>query len=337
MTRRPENDPVRLAEGVAAGERRATARAISLVEDGHPDRAEIVRRLYPRAKASYLVGVTGPPGAGKSTLVDRLAGHDRRAGEKVGVICVDPTSPFTGGALLGDRIRMEDLATDPGVFIRSMATRGSRGGLARAAGEAAVVLGATSPRVYLETVGVGQIELDVAETADTVLVVLVPESGDGIQAMKAGLMEIGDIFVVNKADREGAEGLRVELVSTLRLRPDRSWDPPVLMTVGSRDEGTVELAAALADHRRWLAESGEGERRRRRRARAYVTELVRATLVGHLWEIDGLERMLAESVEGIVEGSIDPVAAAEEIVAASGLLDRTDTREGNTDGAQTAR
>jgi LAO/AO transport system kinase len=324
-------DPAALAEAVLAGDRRAAAQAISLIEDGYPGRAELVSRLYPRARSSYLVGITGPPGAGKSTLVDRLAGGDRRRGEQVGVVCVDPSSPFTGGALLGDRIRMEDLATDPGVFIRSMATRGSRGGLARAAGEAAVVLGASSPRVYLETVGVGQIELDVAETADTVVVVLVPESGDGIQTMKAGLMEIGDLFVVNKADRPGAEGMQVELESALRLRRDRSWQPPVLRTVASRDEGTGALAEALEGHRNWLAVRGEGERRRRRRARAYVKGLVYETLREHLWETAGLLERLEGRIEEIVEGRADPVAVADEIVAASGMVRVTEPGKGTSD------
>jgi LAO/AO transport system kinase len=331
MTPSTDPDPVALAEAVLAGDRRAAARAISLIEDGHPGRIELIRRLFPRARGSYLVGITGPPGAGKSTLVDRLAAADRRRGETVGVVCVDPTSPFTGGALLGDRIRMEDLATDPGVFIRSMATRGSRGGLARAAGEAALVLGACSPRVYLETVGVGQIELDVAETADTVVVVLVPESGDGIQTMKAGLMEIGDLFVVNKADRPGAEGLQVELASTLRMRGEHAWKPPVLATVASRDEGTEALAEALESHRTWLTSSGEGERRRRRRARAYVKGLVYETLREHLWETAGLLEHLESRIEDIVEGRADPVVVAGEIVTASGMARAAGAGKGTSD------
>jgi LAO/AO transport system kinase len=311
-----------LIEGVLRGEWRATARAISIVEDSRPGRVELLARLYPAGRNGRVCGITGPSGAGKSTLVDRLASHYRAEDERVGILCVDPTSPFSGGALLGDRIRMNEIVLDPGVFIRSMATRGSRGGLGKAAREVISIVEATgTSQVLVETVGVGQIELDIAETADTVVVVLVPESGDGIQAMKAGLMEIGDVFVVNKADRDGAEGLRVEIESVLALRTDREWSPPVLTTIASEGSGIVELAHAIHAHRSWLETSGEGEQRRRQRIMSYVKEIVQDALAAGLWEEGGYRRKLEESLPSILAGDRDPFSVAEDILAASGMLE----------------
>jgi len=311
-----------LIAGVLDGEWRATARAISIIENSEPGRVEILSRLYPSRRSGRVCGITGPSGAGKSTLVDRLASHYRGADERVGILCVDPTSPFSGGALLGDRIRMNEIVLDPGVFIRSMATRGSRGGLGRAAREVISVVEATgTEQVLVETVGVGQVELDIAEAADTVVVVLVPESGDGIQAMKAGLMEIGDIFVVNKADRDGAEGLRIEIESVLGLRTGREWRPPVLTTIASEGRGITELADAILSHREWLEVSGEGERRRRSRIMSYVKEIVQDALAASLWEEGGYRRKLEEHLPGILEGRRDPFSVAEDILAASGMLE----------------
>ena len=315
--------PEGLIRGVLEGDRRALARAISIVEDQLPHRARVLKELYPAGHRAPICGITGPPGAGKSTLVERLARTELASDPdlRVGVVAVDPTSPFTGGALLGDRIRMPELAVHPRAFIRSMATRGSRGGLARAAREVALILGAAgSHRVLLETVGVGQVELDVAEAADTTVVVLVPESGDGIQAMKAGLMEIGDVFVINKADREGAEGLRVEVEQVLHMRSPQGWSPPVLKTVANTGEGTDEVSEAVAAHRAWLTESGEGEARRRHRAAVYVKEIVEGALASHLWEQGSYQQHLERRMADILAGEVDPFAVAEEILSASGLL-----------------
>ena len=237
-----------LAERVLAGDPRAMARAISLIEDENPATPALIRAIFRRTGRAYLVGVTGPPGAGKSTLVDRLTSELRRLGQTVGVIAVDPTSPFTGGAVLGDRLRMQTHAEDHAVFIRSMATRGHLGGLARATGDAALVLDAAGKEVILiETVGVGQDEVDIIRTADISIVTLVPGAGDDVQALKAGIMEIADIFVVNKADREGADRVVTEVEANLALRAygPGEWRPPILKTIATTGAGVAELVAAI--------------------------------------------------------------------------------------------
>lgn len=255
-----------LADRLVTGDPRAIARAISLIEDEAPESAGLVRRIFPQTGRAYLVGVTGPPGAGKSTLVDRLTADLRAAGRTVGVIAVDPTSPFSGGAILGDRVRMQAHAGDSGVFIRSMATRGHLGGLARATGDAALVLDAAGKDVVLiETVGVGQAEVDIVRTADVSILTVVPGTGDEVQALKAGVMEIADIFVVNKADREGADRMAASIEAVLSLQtfePD-AWRPPIVRTEATTGRGVAELLAAIECFRAHTA-ARQGERRRER-------------------------------------------------------------------------
>src|SRR5579864_8638728 len=239
------------ASQICAGDVRAIARAITAIEDHDPRAEDLLKQIFPFTGYAHVVGVTGAPGTGKSTLVNRLAAHYRRADEKVGIIAVDPTSPYTGGAILGDRIRMQGHAGDAGIFIRSMATRGSLGGLARATGDVALILDAAGKRhVLIETVGVGQDEVDIVRLADCTLVLLVPGMGDDIQNMKAGLMEIADIFVLNKSDRDGVDRLESELEAMLQLVPERNgWKPAIVRTVAAENEGVAELAAAIARYR----------------------------------------------------------------------------------------
>ena len=278
MTRRPA--PA-LLERALHGDRAALARAISVVENESDGAAAILDASFRKTGQAFRIGITGPPGAGKSTLVARLAKEYRKRGESVAVVAVDPTSPFTGGALLGDRVRMAELAGDPKVFIRSMATRGGMGGLAVHTAQVCDVLDAAGfGRILIETVGVGQSELEVAQTADSTVVVLVPESGDTVQAMKAGLMEIGDLFVINKADREGAERAAFAIRTALELRTTSSeWTAPVLLTVASRGEGLGDLVDGLQEHYEHLAQRGGLERRRRRRLEQRLHDLVG----DHLW------------------------------------------------------
>jgi LAO/AO transport system kinase len=275
-------DPVasELIRGMLAGERVPLARVISWVENEHAAATEVLDECFGRSGRAYRVGVTGPPGAGKSTLVTRITQEYRRRGETVAIVAVDPTSPFSGGALLGDRVRMNELSGDPGVFIRSMATRGSMGGLAVHTAQVCDVLDAAGfARILIETVGVGQSELEVAQTADTTAVVLVPESGDAVQAMKAGLMEIADVFAVNKADRDGAERAVFAIRSALELRaPTSEWRIPVERTIASQGHGVGTLVDRFEEHLVFLRETGTLERRRRQRLEQRLTELVRERL-----------------------------------------------------------
>jgi LAO/AO transport system kinase len=291
-----------LADRVRAGDTRAMARAISLIEDDAAAAAALMRDLFPHTGRAYLVGVTGPPGAGKSTLVDRLTAETRQAGETVGVVAVDPTSPFTGGAILGDRLRMQAHAQDPEVFIRSMATRGQLGGLARATSDVATVLDAAGKSlVIIETVGVGQDEVDIVRTADVSVVILVPGTGDDVQALKAGIMEIADIFVVNKADRDGADRLTAAIDSNLALQTYTAgeWRPPIVKTEATTGRGVPELWSAIGRFRQHSA----GTRARRLRARH---EFRLRELLTHRF-LDHVERRVL--APGEFEALLDRIAA----------------------------
>ncbi|QQC91446.1 methylmalonyl Co-A mutase-associated GTPase MeaB [Streptomyces alfalfae] len=296
---------------------RAVARLISLVEGASPQLREVMAALAPLAGNAYVVGLTGSPGVGKSTSTSALVSAYRRAGKRVGVLAVDPSSPFSGGALLGDRVRMSEHASDPGVYIRSMATRGHLGGLAWAAPQAVRVLDAAGCDVVLvETVGVGQSEVDIASQADTSVVLLAPGMGDGIQAAKAGILEIGDVYVVNKADRDGADATARELNHMLGLGESRGagdWRPPIVKTVAARGEGIDEVVEALEKHRAWMEERGVLTERRTARAAREVETIAVTALRERIGSLHG-DRRLSALAERIVAGELDPYAAADELV-----------------------
>lgn len=311
------------AEQVRAGDVRAMSRAITAIENHHPEAEELLRLLFPYTGRAYLTGITGAPGTGKSTLADRLAAHYRKQQEQVGVIAVDPTSPYSGGAILGDRIRMQGHAGDSGMFIRSMATRGFLGGLARATAEVALLLDAAGKlQVLIETVGVGQDEIDIVRLADCVLVVMVPGLGDDIQGMKAGLMEIGDIFVLNKADRQGADRLEQELHAMLSMvMPRDGWHPPVVRTVATENKGIDTLAGMIGKFQKHFEATGKRQRKHIEHWKKRLLELLESRLLEKvLGGADG-QRLLEELASEVAQRKKDPFAAVKEILARSSLAD----------------
>jgi len=305
-----------LVGAARSGDARSLARLVSLVENGSPELRPVMRAVAPHTGNARVIGLTGSPGVGKSTVTDQLVRAYRAAGLRVSVLAVDPTSPFSGGALLGDRVRMQDHATDSGVFIRSMASRGHLGGLSWSAPQALHILDAAGFDVIcVETVGVGQAEVEVAGLADTTLVVLAPGLGDSIQTAKAGILEIADVFVVNKSDRPGANDVSRDLRSMLAMAPDRrGWRPPIVLTAASAGTGVDELVARVAEHWEWLGESGVLRERRVARAREEVSAIAVADIRRRLGGLPG-ESRLDELAELVATGKLDPYSAADDLLA----------------------
>jgi LAO/AO transport system kinase len=298
------------------GNIRDIARAITTVENGGAEATGLMKAVFPRTGNAEIIGITGSPGAGKSSLVDKLALHYKNKGERVGIVCVDPSSPFSGGAILGDRIRMATLGTDPNIFIRSMATRGQLGGLSRATVDTVAILDAAGfDKVIVETVGVGQDEVEIVKTADVSVVVLVPGMGDDIQAIKAGIMEIGDVFVINKADREGVLRTQKELEALLSLahRPDM-WHPPIIKTIATESKGVEDLSAAISSYLDFQSSETRTNERRQAIARWRLTELLRERLLSDLLSKNGTRDRLAKLSVDVAEKRIDPYSAVEELV-----------------------
>ncbi|MEQ1763920.1 MAG: methylmalonyl Co-A mutase-associated GTPase MeaB [Pyrinomonadaceae bacterium] len=307
-------------EQLFAGDTRTVARAITKVENGTAGAAELMKAVFPRTGNATVIGITGAPGAGKSSLVDKLALHYKDKGERIGIVCIDPSSPFSGGAILGDRIRMATLGLDKNVFIRSMATRGNLGGLSRATVDAVAVLDAAGfDKVIVETVGVGQDEVEIVKTADVSVVVLVPGMGDDIQAIKAGIMEIGDVFVINKADREGVLRTQKELESLLSLahRPDM-WNPPIVRTVATENKGIEDLATAIESYSGYQSEAAAGTLERRTSiARWRLTELLQEALLVRLLTRNGSREEIDRLARQIAEKQIDPYSAVDKLLKAA--------------------
>ncbi len=296
------------------GDPRSIARLISIVESDSPYAEKIMKAIYPRSGKAHFIGITGSPGAGKSTLVDKIIRELKLQGKSVGVVAVDPSSPFTGGAILGDRLRMQSHALDPDVFIRSMGSRGSLGGLSHATYEAALILDACGKDVVLiETVGVGQSEVDIVKIADTVALVLVPGMGDDIQIMKAGIMEIADVFVVNKADRDGADKMAREVNVMLDLLGERAWRPPVYKTVAEKGEGVAEAVAAFSDHQKYLQKTEEGRKRKWQRLEREVEEILRRE-ISRIVERSWNETKSVDLLNGLAERRIDPYTVAGDLL-----------------------
>lgn len=305
-----------LVEKVCKNERRKVARAISIVEDYNSEASELLKLIHSHVGKAYRIGITGPPGAGKSTIANQLTKLFRADGKKIGIIAVDPTSPFTGGALLGDRIRMNEIGNDENVFIRSMATRGSLGGLSKKAIDAADILDAAGyDFIILETVGVGQSELDIVQAADTTLVVLVPESGDSVQAMKAGLMEIADFFVLNKSDRPGADQAVASLQTTLMMRDhdENSWMPGIIKTIASENKGLQDVLNEIERHKNFLQTKNLFLYKREKQAKNRIKEIVESKIREELWSESG-EKSLNSTLEKVILGNLSPYHIAEEII-----------------------
>jgi LAO/AO transport system kinase len=320
-----------LAEGVRTGDTRALARAISLVENGDPLAYDLVRDIYPETGRTYAVGITGPPGVGKSSLISTLIGHIREQDRTVGVISVDPSSPFTQGALLGDRIRLSDHFLDPGVFIRSMGTRGHLGGLAETTLQALLILDAAGKElVFLETVGAGQSEVEVIGIADTVVLVLMPGSGDSVQALKAGIMEIPDVIAINKMDHPAAKTMLNEVRSILSLDRESSWKPPIVLTEATRGENVPELWAKIEEHRAYLESDGRLEERRRKNLAGEVFAVASGRAKAHLQQAVANDPELGRLLDEVQRRELDPLTAVKEIMEKVFKLgdtaDRTDTR-----------
>jgi LAO/AO transport system kinase len=307
-----------ISKDILSGDRRSLARALSIVEDGGPEASWLVRKLFPYSGKAHLIGVTGSPGVGKSTLVDALIAEIRKSGLKVGVLAVDPTSPFTGGAILGDRIRMQAHTLDKNVFIRSMANRGHAGGTALATYDAVRMLEASGyDVVIIETVGVGQSELAIAQTADTTVLVLMPGSGDDIQAIKSGIMEIGDIFVVNKGDLPGAQKTASEIIQSLELTKNESgWHPPVDVSNAETNDGIDKVWQDIKKHREYLETSGKLKDRRKAKMQAELAELVAAIARSNLQSSLEHSRQVQDLVGKLVDNKVDPHSAAEEVIQA---------------------
>lgn len=305
-----------LTEKVFNNERRKVARAISIVENLNSEASELLKQIHSKVGKAYRVGITGPPGAGKSTITNHLTKLFRKENKKVGIIAVDPTSPFTGGALLGDRIRMNEIGNDEGVFIRSMATRGSLGGLSKKAIDAADILDAAGyDYIILETVGVGQSELDIVQAADSTIVVLVPESGDSVQAMKAGLMEIADFFVLNKSDRPGADQAVASLQTTLMMKDhdEKSWMPGIIKTIAQENKGLTEVFNEIERHRKYLQDQNLFITKREMQAKNRIKEIVESKIREDLWNESG-EKSLNSALEKVILGNLSPYHIAEEII-----------------------
>jgi LAO/AO transport system kinase len=315
MAKRRDWTAETLAAGVREGDRRALARAITLVENSDPLAYDLVREVYPETGSAYVVGVTGPPGVGKSSLIAALVRRIRDAGSTVGVISVDPSSPFTKGALLGDRIRLSEHFLDPGVFIRSMGTRGHLGGLAEATLQALLVLDAAGKDiVFVETVGTGQSEVEVIGIADTVLLVLMPGSGDSIQALKAGIMEIPDVIAINKKDHPAAKTMLNEVRSILTLDKERAWKPPIVLTEAINDEGVADLWAKVEEHRKHLDDEGLLDERRRRNLAGEVFAVASARAKAHLERAVEGDPELRRLLDEVQRRELDPLTAVREIM-----------------------
>ncbi len=304
----------KLVQGILAGEKRSIARAITIIENNGEKAQKIISAIYPYTGKAYVIGITGPAGSGKSTLIEKIVKKLRENGKSVGVVAVDPTSPFTGGAFLGDRIRMQNLSLDEEVFIRSMASRNSLGGLAKATKDAIKVLDAAGKDyIIVETVGAGQLEVDIVKVAHTVIIVLAPGFGDEIQAIKAGLMEIGDIFVINKADRENADRAVIDLLSALELNTKKKWKPQVIKTVALTGKGVDELLKAIEEHRKYL-EAGELEERRRKRIEAELLEAISQRLTDTIITELKTDKKLESFIEKIMNRESYPYTIADKLL-----------------------